>query len=153
MIRRPPRSTLFPYTTLFRSARYRASYDKMVQLVGQLYRAGVPLEAGTDGIAGFTLHRELELYVRAGLSPAQALQIATWNGARFTGRLAELGSIELRKRADLILVDGDPTQNISDIRRISLVMKDGVVYFPAEVYEALGVRRFVEPPAVHALAP
>ena len=135
------------------AARYRASYDKMVQLVGQLYRAGVPLEAGTDGIAGFTLHRELELYVRAGLTPAQALQIATWNGARYTGRLAQLGSIEPHKRADLILIDGDPTQNISDIRRISLVMKDGVIYFPAEVYEALGVRRFVDPPAVQALAP
>jgi len=49
----------------------------MVQFVGQLYRAGVPLEAGTDGIAGFTLHRELELYVRAGMAPAEALQIAT----------------------------------------------------------------------------
>jgi hypothetical protein len=129
------------------AAKYRASYDKMVQFVGRLYRAGVPLEAGTDGIAGFTLHRELELYVRAGLSPAEALQVATWNGARFTGRLTDLGSIEPRKRADLVLVDGDPTRNISDIRRISLVMKDGVIYFPAEVYEALGVRRFADPPA------
>jgi imidazolonepropionase-like amidohydrolase len=139
--------------TAANAATYRASYDKMVQFVGQLYRAGVPLEAGTDDIAGFTLHRELELYVRAGLTPAQALQVATWNGARFTGRLAELGSIEPRKRADLILVDGDPTQNISDIRRISLVMKDGVVYFPAEVYEAIGVRRFADPPAMHPATP
>ena len=125
---------------------YRASYDKMVQFVGQLYRAGVPLEAGTDGIAGFTLHRELELYVRAGLTPAQALQVATWNGARFTRR-ADLGSVEPGKRADVILVDGDPTRNISDIRRISMVMKDGVIYFPAEVYEAVGVKRFADPPA------
>jgi hypothetical protein len=139
--------------TASNAATYRASYDKMVQFVGQLYRAGVPLEAGTDDIAGFTLHRELELYVRAGLTPAQALQVATWNGARFTGRLAELGSIEPRKRADLILVDGDPTRNISDIRRISLVMKDGVVYFPAEVYEAIGVRRFADPPAMHPATP
>jgi Amidohydrolase family len=132
------------------AATYRASYDKMVQFVGQLYRAGVPLEAGTDSIAGFTLHRELELYVRAGISPAEALRIATWNGARFTGRLAELGSVEPHKRADLILIDGDPTRNISDIRRVSLVMKDGVVYFPAEVYEAVGVKRFVDPPAMQS---
>jgi len=129
------------------AARYRAAYEKMVQFVGQLYRAGVPLEAGTDGIAGFTLHRELELYVRAGMVPAEALRIATWNGARFTGRLGELGSIEPGKRADLILIDGDPTANISDIRRISLVMKDGVTYLPSEVYEAIGVKRFVDPPA------
>jgi hypothetical protein len=128
--------------------RYRASYDRMVQFVGQLYRAGVPLEAGTDEIAGFTLHRELELYARAGIPPAEALRIATWNGARFTGTLDELGSVEPHKRADLILVDGDPTRQISDIRRISLVMKDGVIYFPAEVYEAIGVKRFVDPPAM-----
>jgi len=86
--------------------------------------------------------------VRAGIPPAEALKIATWNGARFTGRLSELGSVEAQKRADLILIDGDPTQNISDIRRISLVMKDGVVYFPAEVYEAVGVKRFVDPAPV-----
>jgi imidazolonepropionase-like amidohydrolase len=116
----------------------------------------VPLEAGTDGIAGFTLHRELELYVRAGLTAAEALQVATWNGARFTGRLADLGSVEPHKRADLILIDGDPTHDISDIRRASLVMKDGVMYYPAEVYEAMGVKRFVDPPVVQtapALAP
>lgn len=135
------------------AAKYRASYAKMVEFVGQLYRAGVPLEAGTDAIAGFTLHRELELYGKAGIAPADALRIATWNGARFTGRLADLGSIEPRKLADLILVDGDPTQNISDIRRVSLVMKEGVVYFPAEVYEALGIKRFADPPAMHPAAP
>jgi imidazolonepropionase-like amidohydrolase len=135
------------------AAKYRASYDKMVEFVGQLYRAGVPLEAGTDAIAGFTLHRELELYGKAGIAPADALRIATWNGARFTGRLADLGSIEPRKLADLILVDGDPTQNISDIRRVSLVMKEGVVYFPAEVYEALGIKRFADPPAMHPATP
>jgi imidazolonepropionase-like amidohydrolase len=135
------------------AAKYRASYDKMVQFVGQLYRAGVPLEAGTDAIAGFTLHRELELYGKAGISAPDALRIATWNGARFTGRLADLGSVEPRKLADLILVDGDPTQNISDIRRVSLVMKEGVIYYPAEVYEALGIKRFADPPAVHTAAP
>jgi imidazolonepropionase-like amidohydrolase len=135
------------------AAKYRASYAKMVEFVGQLYRAGVPLEAGTDAIAGFTLHRELELYGKAGIAPADALRIATWNGARFTGRLADLGSIEPRKLADLILVDGDPTRNISDIRRVSLVMKEGVVYFPAEVYEALGIKRFADPPAMHPAAP
>jgi hypothetical protein len=132
------------------AARYRASYDKMVEFVGQLYRAGVPLEAGTDSIAGFTLHRELELYGKAGIPASEALRIATWNGARFTGRLADLGSVEPRKLADLILVDGDPTQNISDIRRVSLVMKEGVAYYPAEVYEALGIKRFADPPEVHA---
>jgi hypothetical protein len=64
-------------------------------------------------------------------------------------RLAgEIGSITVGKRADLILVDGDPTQHISDIRRVSLVLKDGAMLFPAEIYESLGIRRFVDPPAI-----
>jgi hypothetical protein len=66
---------------------------------------------------------------------------------------AEPGSIEPHKRADVILIDGDPTQNVSDIRRISLVVKDGVVYFPAEVREAIGARRFADPPSMRSARP
>jgi hypothetical protein len=132
-------------------ANWRASYAKMLEFSHRVYQAGIPLVAGTDDIAGFTLHRELELYVKAGIPPAEVLRIATVNGAKYTGTLADRGTVERGKLADLILVDGDPTANISDIRRISLVMKGGTVYFPAEVYEAVGIRRFVEPPAVTSL--
>jgi hypothetical protein len=128
------------------ATRYRASYEVMLKMIGRLHRAGVTLLAGTDGIAGFTLHRELELYVQAGIPPAEVLRIATWNGARLAGLAGETGSIATGKRADMILVDGDPTQRIGDIRRISLVLKEGVMMFPAEVYESIGVRRFVDPP-------
>jgi hypothetical protein len=128
--------------------RYRASFDKLLQFVGRMHKAGVPFVAGTDDIAGFTLHRELELYVKAGLTPAEALSIATWNGAKYTGTLDRLGSIEREKSADLLLVDGDPTADISSMRKIRLVMKDGVAYYPAEVYEAIGVKRFIDPPKV-----
>ena len=131
--------------------RYRASYAKMLEVVGRLYRAGVPLVAGTDDTAGFTLHRELELYVKAGIPPAEALHIATWNGAEYTGQLERLGSVSPGKRADLLLVDGDPTRNISDIRHIALVLKDGVAYYPAEIYEAIGIEPFA--PAVTPAAP
>jgi imidazolonepropionase-like amidohydrolase len=134
------------------AAGYRESWERVLQFVGRMHRAGIPFVAGTDEIAGFTLHRELELYVQAGLTPSEALQIATWNGAKYTGLLDQLGSIERGKKADLILIDGDPTQDISAIRRISLVMKEGVVFYPAEVYEATGVKRFVEPPKVVAKA-
>jgi imidazolonepropionase-like amidohydrolase len=129
-------------------ATYRASYARMIEFVGRLHTAGVPLVAGTDGIAGFTLHRELELYVRAGMTPGEVLKIATENGARYTGLFDEVGAIVPGKRADLILVDGDPTRDISDIRRISLVLKDGVGYAPADVYKAFGVKRFVDPPRI-----
>ncbi len=127
---------------------YRASYAKMIRFVGMLHDAGVPLVAGTDGMPGFLLHRELELYVRAGMTPGEALRIATRNGARYAGLEQEAGSIERGKRADLILVDGDPTADISAIRRVSFVLKGGIGYAPADIYEAFGIRRFADPPRI-----
>lgn len=131
-----------------RVARYHAGYEKLLQFAGRAYQAGIPILAGTDDIGGFTLHRELELEVRAGIPPAEAIRIATRNGARVLGVWPDRGSIARGKRADLILVEGDPTRNISDIRRVSLVMKAGVAWFPAEIHEALGIRRFADPPAI-----
>jgi imidazolonepropionase-like amidohydrolase len=101
--------------------------------------------AGTDAMAGFALHRELELYVKAGIPPGEVLRIATWNGARYTRTLDRLGSIAPGKLADLVLVDGDPTEDISAIRRIVLVMKEGVTYYPAEIHEATGIKPFAAP--------
>ena len=124
---------------------YRESYAKMVEFVGLMHRAGIPLVAGTDAMPGFTLHRELELYVKAGIPPAEALRIATWNGAKFTRTLEHAGSITPGKRADAILIEGDPTKDISAIRNISLVMKDGVAHYPSEIFEAMGVKPFVKP--------
>lgn len=124
-------------------ARYKRSFDKLVEFTGRLYRAGVPLVAGTDELPGFTLQRELELYVQAGLTPSQALQVATWNGATYTRTLDDAGSIVPGKRADLVLVDGDPTTDIADIRKLALVIKGGRAYYPAEIHEALGIVPFV----------
>ena len=125
------------------AARYQKSYDKMVEFVGRLYKAGIPLVAGTDELAGFTLQRELELYVKAGLTPAQALQVATWNGAKYSRTLADRGSIEAGKRADLVLVDGDPTKDIADVRKVLLVITQGKIVSPAEVDRELGIVPFV----------
>jgi hypothetical protein len=133
--------------------RYRESFAKMLAYVGRMYAAGVPIVAGTDTYPGFGLHRELELYVLAGIPPLQALRIATWNGAKYTQTLDQRGSIERGKLADLVLVDGDPSTNISDIRRISLVLKGGIAYSPAQVYEALGIRPFVSAAAILSPAP
>jgi len=127
---------------------YRESWQRMMQLFGRLHAAGVPLVAGTDSLAGFMLHRELELYAKAGIPPGEVIRIATESAARYAGVLADRGTIERGKRADLVLVDGDPTADISDIRKVSYVLKDGVGYAPAELYEALGIRRFADPPSV-----
>ncbi|MET0807141.1 MAG: amidohydrolase family protein [Pseudoxanthomonas sp.] len=127
------------------AALYTRSFDKLVEFVGRMYRAGVPIVAGTDELSGFTLQRELELYVKAGITPAQVLQIATWNGAKYTRTLEDRGSITVGKRADLVLVDGDPTLHIADIRKVALVIKQGKAYYPSEINEALGIKPFAAP--------
>lgn len=132
------------------AARYEKSYQKCVEFAGRMYKAGIPVVAGTDGLAGFTLQRELELYVMAGMTPAQALQVATWNGAKYAKVLDDRGSVAAGKRADLILVDGDPTRDISDIRKVAVVFKDGSAYYPAELYSEIGVKPFA--PALRANA-
>ena len=123
--------------------RYEMSYAKMIEFVGRLHRAGVPIVAGTDHIAGFTLHSELELYVKAGIPPARVLQLATRDAARIA-RTADRGVIAPGMLADLVLVDGDPTKNIADIRRTAMVITQGHVIYPAAVHGALGIKPFVE---------
>ena len=127
------------------AARYDKSYLKMVEFVGRMYKAGVPIVAGTDAVPGFTVQSELEWYVRAGLTPAQVLQIATWNGAKYSRTLDDRGSITPGKLSDLVLIDGDPTANISDIRKVALVLKGDTAYYPSEIFEAMGIRPFVTP--------
>jgi hypothetical protein len=124
--------------------RYDRSFKKMVEFVGRMYKAGVPILAGTDEMPGFTLQHELELYVQAGLTPSQALQVATLNGAT-VARATDRGVIAPGKTADLVLVDGDPTTNISDLRKVALVIKGGAAYYPSEIDAALGIAPFAEP--------
>lgn len=127
------------------AARFDRSFDKMVEFVGRAYKAGVPMVAGTDEVSGFTLQHELALYVKAGLTPAQALQVATRNGAEYSRVSDRLGSIAPGKVADMILIDGDPTRDIADIRKVATVVKGQTVYYPAEIHAELGVAPFAQP--------
>ena len=124
--------------------RYEKSYEAMIDFIGRLHRAGVPLVAGTDAMAGFTLHRELELYTMAGIPANEALQIATRNGARYSGLGAERGRIAAGYLADLALVDGDPTQDITALRRMVMVVTQGKHIDPSAVHRELGIKPFVE---------
>jgi hypothetical protein len=109
------------------------------RLVFQLYKAGVPIVAGTDMlIPGYSLYRELEMYVAAGLTPLEALQCATITPAKVMGRSSTTGSLTKGKDADIILVDGNPLTNISDIRKVSLVLKAGRSYDPTELHHMIG---------------
>lgn len=130
--------------------QYRRSFNKMVEMVRLFYRAGIPIEAGTDSTAGFALHRELELDVEAGIPANKVLQNATLNAARIMKLDADLGSIAPGKLADLTLVNGDPLTNIRDIRNTAMVVKNGVIYKPEELYSALGVTPAHDAPSQQA---
>lgn len=103
---------------------YRRSFAKMVELVGRLHRAGVRIVAGTDG-SGVELVRELELYQQAGLTNAEALQTATIVPARMTGMDDRTGAIAPGKTADIILVDGDVSRDLGNLRHVETVFLDG----------------------------
>lgn len=110
-------------------------------IIGELYRAGVPIVAGTDeGIPGFSVYREIELYVRAGMSPMDALRSATAVSAKAMHLDAELGTIEAGKRADLLVLDANPLDDIANVRSVRLVMKGGSLYESAALWRAVGFK-------------
>ena len=116
---------------------YRKSYAKMVELVGRLHKAGVPIVAGTDGW-GIELVRELEIYQQAGFTAAEALQSATIIPARVVGADKRTGSIAVGKEADMVLVDGDPSTDLGALRRVVTVVSDGYVMDAEELRTAAG---------------
>jgi len=105
-------------------------YDMLRKLVLEMHHAGVGILAGTDlgafyAFPGFSLHNELEELVKVGLSPADALQIATLNAARFLGREKELGTVEKGKIADLVLLDANPLNDIRNTKKVFAVIVNG----------------------------
>jgi imidazolonepropionase-like amidohydrolase len=105
-------------------AHYRASWDAMKTLLAAMHRAKIPIVAGTDG-SGIELVRELEIYVEAGMTPAEALATATIEPARLLKVEDRTGSIDVGKTADLVLVEGDPSKRIGDLRQTRVVMLEG----------------------------
>jgi imidazolonepropionase-like amidohydrolase len=118
-----------------------ALFRKYVQAVGVLHKAGVPIVAGTDqSVPGHSLHRELELYVQAGMTPMEAIRSATIVPARAMKLDRQVGTIEAGKRADLILVAGRPDRAISDIRKVQTVIAAGRAFDCAELWKSVGFR-------------
>lgn len=116
----------------------RARLERGLRIVGELHRGGVPIVAGTDeGIPGHSLHREIELYVEAGLTPLEAIEAATIVPARAMRLEKELGTVEVGKRADLVVLDADPLERISNIRAVRYVITDGRMYEAAVLWRSV----------------
>ncbi|HEX3757087.1 MAG TPA: amidohydrolase family protein [Kofleriaceae bacterium] len=121
-------------------ARFRASFAAMQHMVKLAWDRKIPIVAGTDDIAGLSLPHELELYVQAGIPAPEVLSLATLGAARVMRKDGESGSIAVGKRADLVLVDGDPTHDIAAVRNTDVVVCRGAVYDPGELFVAIGMR-------------
>ncbi len=116
-----------------------ARLNESFQIVRALVAAGIPVVAGTDkAVPAHSLHRELELYVQAGVPPMDVIRLATLGSARTLGMERETGSIEPGKRADMILVDGNPLRNFADLRKVTRVITNGRVFDTGPLWRSAG---------------
>ena len=118
---------------------YHKAFPALLKLLAALHAAGVTIIPGTDSLPGYGLHRELEVYVEAGIPPSEALRMATLTSAQVSGVSNERGLVAPGKRADFILIDGDPTTKIYDLARVHTVFKGGKRFESAEIERALGI--------------
>ncbi len=121
---------------------FAAAHGKMLDVVFDLFQRGVAIVPGTDGLPGFLYHRELELYERSGIPAAEVLKLATIKSAEISGVSKTFGSIEVGKQADLILIDGNPLDDISNIRKVEWTMKGGNLFYAKELYASMGIKHF-----------
>ena len=122
--------------------KFRARMAENLKVIKALYDAGIPIIAGSDtGLIGYGLDRELELYVQASMSPMAALQTATLNAARAMQLDAESGTIQPGKRADLVLLNANPLDSISNIRKVDKVITEGRLYDSKRLARTVGFNR------------
>ncbi len=116
-------------------------FEKDLEIIGALHRAGVPIVVGTDQtVPGYSVHREIELYVQAGFTPMEAIQAASLVPARVMGIDKEVGTIQKGKRADLIVLNGNPLDDIRNTRNVEYVITNGVMYNCAELWKSVGFK-------------
>ncbi len=121
------------------AALQTARWQSLMATLRALHQAGIPMVAGTDqAIPGYSLHREIELYVEAGFTPLEALQAATIVPARALGVESESGSLTPGKRGDVLLLDADPLADIHNTRKVWRTVAAGAVYDPAPLWKSVG---------------
>jgi Amidohydrolase family len=146
----PELRDLFDGAPESRAEAAKGAFARILELIGALHQAGVPLVVGTDqAVPAYSVYREMELYVQAGFTPMDALQAATIVPARLMNVDRETGTVEAAKRADLIVLDRNPLEDIRNIRSVHYVVANGVLFDPAPLWKSVG---FV-PPSTAASAP
>jgi len=128
--------------------RYSGAFDQVMTTIGMMRERGILIVPGTDMGGSFAYHRELELFERAGYTAPEVLRLATLGMAEYLGQDEDLGSIEGGNYADFFLVPGDPTTDLSAIKSIAMVVANGTVYFPSDIYPHFGIRPFADAPMV-----
>lgn len=116
------------------------SFQRFIEFTGLMHRSGIRIVGGTDGMAGFPLVHEFENYVAAGIPADEVLQLATLGDAQVMHHDDLAGSVAPGKNADLILIDGDPVKSIGDLRKVTFVMKGGVIYDLPAIERSIGVK-------------
>ena len=145
-LQRRRRQAIAPIAGPADAAAYDGAMTKVRQVLKLLHDRGIRLLPGTDDQTGLSVHRELQIYAEAGIPTPDVLRLATLGSERYLGRDQQLGTIARGKLADFVLLPGDPTRDLRELHRISLVVKDGTLYFPSEIYPAFGVRLFAPAP-------
>jgi hypothetical protein len=139
-----PLQTIFTNTgqSIDSNIVYGKSMMKSIkEIVYALHKDSITIVAGTDmGFPGYSIFRELELFVESGLTPMQSIKTATITPAKVMNLDAVSGSIEIGKNADVIIIDGNPLQNIRNIRKVNTVIKDGNIYDPVLLHQMAGFR-------------
>lgn len=147
-LQRRRRQSIAPLTGPDDDAAYLGAFDAVKRVIRRLHDRGVTLLPGTDDETGLSVHRELEIYGEAGIPTADVLRIGTIGPERYMGRDQDLGSIERGKRADFLLLPGNPLADLRELHRVAMVVKDGTIYFPSEIYPAFGVKPFADAPTI-----
>lgn len=127
-----------PFGSEEQKPAYKAAFSNMLKMLKLVYDNGILIVAGTDGGEANALHHELELYVKAGIPSNEVLKIATYNAAKDCNLEKRLGDIKAGRDADIILIDGDPVKNISDVRRVEWVIKNNRIYLPKTLLASQG---------------
>lgn len=131
-----------------RNERNARAFDQILRTIAAMRAKGIFIVPGTDLGGSFAYHRELELFEDAGFTAPEVLSLATLGMARYLGQDQRLGSIDKGKLADFFLIPGDPTKDLKAIKSIAMVVADGTVYFPSEIYPHFGIRPFAAAPNV-----